>query len=55
MMESGSDELKGSPETSTFATDTPQTAQTKKNQSVVLVPQPSNDPEDPLVCARIRI
>ena len=51
MSEIGSEELKASPETTTYAAPgTPQYTTTKKGQTIVLVPQPSDDPQDPLVC-----
>lgn len=48
---SGSDELKGSPDITTTGLESSKLAQ-KKNQTLVLIPQPSDDPQDPLVSHR---
>jgi hypothetical protein len=51
MSESGSEEVKTVPETGTFASEEiePKTVKSRDGQEVVLIPQPSDDPEDPLV------
>ena len=45
---SGSDDLKGSPDVTMMGMESSKLAQ-KKNQTIVLIPQPSDDPQDPLV------
>ena len=45
---SGSDDLKGSPDVTMMGMEPSKLAQ-KKNQTLVLIPQPSDDPQDPLV------
>ena len=52
MSDPSSEDLKASPEASTYAAGTPRYTQTKKGQTIILVPQPSDDPEDPLVCLK---
>lgn len=50
---SGSDDLKGSPDVTMMGMEPSKLAQ-KKNQTLVLIPQPSDDPQDPLVSHQSR-
>ena len=42
-------DVKGSPEGSTLSSENLKVTHKKNGQSIVLIPQPSDDPEDPLV------
>ena len=43
------EDVKGSPDVSTTAAESPKLTQERHGQTIVLIPQPSDDPEDPLV------
>lgn len=49
MKESVSKEIKVSPDGSLSGSESPKVTQRKNGQTIVLVPQPNDDPEDPLV------
>ena len=44
-------DVKGSPEGSTASSENLKVTHKKNGQTIVLIPQPSDDPEDPLVSA----
>ena len=52
--DSVSTEFKGSPDGSLSGSESPKVTQTKNGQTIVLVPQPNDDPEDPLVSLHIQ-
>lgn len=49
MSETASEELKTTLAVTTANVDSPKVVKDKQGRDVVLIPQPSDDPEDPLV------
>lgn len=55
MSETASEEVKTTSAVTTANADSPKTVKDKQGRDVVLIPQPTDDPEDPLVCCSTQI